>query len=110
MVSEAATKFSARHQDATGRRVEAALPLSLFSQRCRLLLRALGVLLSAESTIGAREQAQGYTVSRIRFGERFEIRQGAGKIGLLNLRFRQSQAPFTVVRIYQQRGLELVGR
>src|ERR1700674_2178932 len=91
-------------------RVEASLLLLLLLQRHGLLLSALGVLFSAESAIGAREQAQGYTVSRIRFGERFEIRQGAGKIGLLNLGFRQTQAPVTVVRINKQRRLELVGR
>src|SRR3979490_1353722 len=87
-----------------------AFLLLLLFQRSGLLLSALGIVLSAESTIGAREQAQGCGVSRIRFGERFEIRQGADKIGLLNLRLRQSQAPVTVVRIYQQRCLELVGR
>src|SRR6266852_7550667 len=88
----------------------AALLLLLLSQRSGLLLSALGVLFPAEPAIGARKQAQGCGVSRIRFGERFEIRQGAGKIGLLNLRFRQSQASVTVVRIDKQRGLELVGR
>ena len=87
-----------------------AFLLLLLFQRSGLLLSALGILLSAEPAIGAREQAQGYSVSRIRFGERFEIRQSAGKIGLLNLRFRQSQAPVTVVRIDKQRGLELVDR
>src|ERR1700675_1156951 len=95
--------------------VEAMLRQQLISliflfQRFGLLVSALGILLSAESAIGASEQPESDGISRIRFGERFEIRQGAGKIGLLNLRFRQSQASVTVVRIDKQRGLELVGR
>src|ERR1700675_4035643 len=86
------------------------ISLIFFFQRFGLLVSALGILLSAESAIGAREQSQGCSVSRIRFGERFEIRQGAGKIGLLNLCCRQSHAPVTVVRIDKQRCFELVGR
>jgi len=40
---------------------------------------SLGVLLSAESAIGSREQPQGRNVSRIRFGERFQAGKAPAK-------------------------------
>ena len=50
--------------------------------------------------MGSREQAQGGSVSQIGFGERLQIGQGAGKIGLLNLRFGQSQS---TVMLWQEK-------
>src|ERR1700688_2512821 len=94
---------------AAAEEVRSLLLLLLFRRRGPLL-SALGILLSAKPAIGAREQAQSCGVLRIRFGKRFEIWQGARKIGLLNLRLRQSQSSLAVVRIHQQRGLELVRR
>src|SRR5580658_2323393 len=79
--------------------------------RCHsVCLSALRVLLSSKSAIRAREQTQRLAVARILLSERFEIGQCPGKIGLQNLRFRQSQAAVAVVRIHQQGGLELVFR
>ena len=66
-------------------------------ERRGLFFGSFGVLLSAESAIGLGQQAQGSGISRIGFSESFEIGQSAGKIRLLNLRFRQSQSAFPVV-------------
>lgn len=65
--------------------------VAVFVLNCSgLRICLLRVLFFAESAIGSREQAQSGCISRIGLGERFEIGQGAGKIRLLDLRFRQS--------------------
>src|SRR5450755_3873711 len=94
---------------ASTRSYQAPFSLLLF-QRDGLLVGVLGILLFVETSVDPRQQAQGTGIFRIRVGQRFEIGQGAGKIGLLDLRFGQSQAAFAVVGIHKQRRLELVLR
>ena len=73
----------------------------LFLRRRSLRFCLLRGRLPSQAAISAREQPQSRRICRITFRQCLKIRQSAGKVGKLNLSFRQSQAGLHIIGVDQ---------